>query len=148
MDTVNVLRFWALLCMAVCARLLFLHFVPDFYVSSSPAWQVAVFHVLTAALGLLLHGAVSYFLFLQISGSKRLALCLGVLVFAVVLALVWREGGFHLSFRDERVGNFAGLFGALSPLAVILLRPVLKRGCRDADAVRRRISDTENIGEN
>ena len=145
MDTVNVLRFWALLCMAVCALLLFLHFVLDFDVLRSPVWQVAVFHALTAALGLLLHGAASC---LRVPGWKRLASGLGVLVFAGVLVLGWREGGFHLSFRDERVGSFVGLFGVFSPLAVILLRPALKRRCRDADAVRRRISDTENIGRN
>ena len=130
MTALNVVVLWAFLCLAVCFPLLFLSHVLDVEAATSPAWQVGFFNFLLVVLGTLLYFMAVYLFMPEVAGWMWVSLGLWALLFAGFLALAWWRVGVHPGLRGGEVEGLLALFAVVSPLAVIVIRPVLSRFLR------------------
>ena len=122
MVDVRVMTVFSLGFLAVGGSILFLSFGLGFNALTSPAWEVAAFHLLFVFFSLGLYVAAVHFLFPRVPRWRLYALGLGVLTAASVMALSWTQGWMVLGFRGDGLGEAVALFAVLSSLLVIPFR--------------------------
>ena len=120
----EMVKWWALVSLAACGLFLFFDHGMGFDIAFSPAWQVVLFYLALVPFGLMLFFMVVYLLFPRTRGWEWLALGLGVLVLAGVLALGWHQEGSYSGFRDHRVDDLAAVVGVISAFSAVLLSAV------------------------